>query len=192
MYLKHHTRGIVISGRIEGDSNKLLSVFTEDFGLISAKVQGTRNIRSKLRSASQDFSLGEFSLVCGKSGWKVVSIRPEKNFFESLRNFPARLKMAGNVLALIKSLIAEEEDHTPLFDVTVNFFNFLEMAKEQDVALAECLTLLRILHILGYMKHDPELLVPLSSSEIEIKDLETIAPRRARVISLINESLKAT
>jgi DNA repair protein RecO (recombination protein O) len=192
MYQKHHTRGIVIGGQIEGDSNRRVSIFTEDFGLVSARVQGARNIGSKLRGGSQDFSFGEFSLVHGKSGWRVVSVRAEQNFYESFRNSPAKLKIAGNIFNLIKKLVSEEEAHTSLFNIVSNFLNFLVMAKESDIALAECLTLIRILHTLGYMRHDPEFLIPMSSAEINIKDLEKIAPRRWKMVELINESLKAT
>ncbi len=201
MYKKHHTKGIVISSKIEGDSNKRINIFTENFGLINAKVQGSRNLRSKLRSGSQDFSFGEFSLIHGKTGWRVVSARSEQNFFEVFRNSPDKIKIVGNVLNLIKKLVDEEtrlndkvgqEACDKLFVIVSNFLNFLITAKKEDVALTECLTLTRILHALGYMRHDPELLIPITSAEIEIKDLEAIAPRRSKMVQLINESLKAT
>ncbi|KKP81095.1 MAG: repair protein RecO protein [Parcubacteria group bacterium GW2011_GWB1_35_5] len=192
MYRKYHTKGIVISSKIEGDSNKRVNIFTENFGLLNARVQGSRNIHSKLRSGSQDFSFGDFSLIHGKTGWKVVSSRAEQNFYEVFRNSQTKLKIVNNVLNLIKKLVSEEEAYTPLFSVVSNFLNFLITAKEQDVSLSECLTLLRILHILGFMRHDPEFSIPISSSEIKSKDLEAIAPKRSSVIKLINESLKAT
>jgi DNA repair protein RecO len=202
MYKKHHTKGIIIGSQIEGSDSRRANIFTESFGLLSARVQGARNAHSKLRSGSQDFSFGEFSLVHGKSGWRVVSVRSRINYFESLRHSASKLKIAGNVLNLIKKLVAEDAQtslastkpsaESGLFSVISNFFAFLMKAREQDIALAECLTLLRILHILGYMRHDPELLIPMSSSEIEIKDLEKIAPMRSKIVQLINESLKAT
>jgi recombinational DNA repair protein (RecF pathway) len=205
MYCKHHTKGVVVSSRIEGDSNKLINIFTENFGLINAKVQGARNLQSKLRSGSQDFSLGEFSLVRGKTGWRVVSSRADKNLFEEFKDSPEKLKMVGNILNLIKKLVAEEEAHhsyNSVFNIVSNFFKFLEKAtnsaeassgkQEKDIALAECLTLVRILHALGYMRNDPELAIPISHNEIQTKDLELIAPKRSQMISLINESLKAT
>lgn len=192
MFIKHHTKGIIVSSKIEGDSDKRVNLFIEKFGLINARVQGARNIHSKLRSGSQDFCLGEFSLVHGKTGWKVVSVRADKNLFEEFRTRPDRLKIVCNVLNLVKKLVSEEESHTPVFNIIYNFFNFLITAKKQDIALAECLSLVRILHSLGYMRHDPELSISITSSEININDLETIAPRRFQMISLINESLKAT
>jgi DNA repair protein RecO len=192
MYRKHHTKGIIISGQTEGSDSRRVNIFTESFGLLNARVQGARNIHSKLRGGSQDFSFGEFSLVHGKSGWRVVSVRTEINYFESFRNSSPKLKVSGNVLNLIKRLVSEEEVRTPLFSVVSTFFDFLIKAKEDDIALAECLTLVRILHVLGYMRYDPELSIPMSCSEINIKDLEMIAPRRSKIVELINESLKAT
>ena len=202
MYRKHHTRGIIIGSKIEGDSSRRVNIFTENFGLVSARVQGSRSNSSKMRGSSQDFCFGEFSLVHGKGGWRMVSARAHKNFYEMLRSSPAKIKIAGNIFNLIKKLVSEEA-HTPpaptklsvesgLFSIVSNFLNFLIKAKEQDITLAECLTLMRILHSLGYMRHDPELLIPMSSAEIDIKDLEMIAPRRSKMIELINESLKAT
>lgn len=195
MYQKHHTKGIVVSGRAAENDSRRINIFTERFGFLSAKVQGARNQKSKLRQSCQDFSCGEFSLVRGRGGWKVVGARADKNFFEIFRGWPERLKIAGNILNLLGRLVGEEAntsvDGPPLFKVVFNFFNFLELAKDKEVASAEALTLMRILHCLGYMRSDPEISLPISSSEISTADLETIAPRRARIIKLINESLKA-
>lgn len=192
MYHKHHTRGVVLGSKNESDDSRRILLFTENFGLISARVQGARTTQSKLRFSSQDFSYGEFSLVHGKTGWKVVSARATKNFFEILKSSPNKLAIVGNVLNLLKKLAPEEEFSLSLFSIISNFLAFSENAKEEDMLLAECLILLRILHSLGYMRHDPDFSIPLSSSEIGVSDLETIAPKRMRMISLINESLRAT
>lgn len=195
MYYKHHTKGIVLSSRVEGDDSRRANLFTENFGLISARIQGSRKTHSKLRSGSQDFSFGEFSLVHGKAGWKVVSARVDKNFFEIFKNAPTKLKIVGNIFNLIKKLVSEEVSSLAgesIFNIISNFFNFLATAKTSDIALAECLTLLRVLHTLGYMRYDPDFSIPISSLEIEVKDLETIAPKRSKIVALINESLKAT
>ncbi|SRR3989344_832229 len=217
MYRKHHTKGIVISSKIEGDSSKRINLFTENFGLLSVKVQGARLLRSKLRSNSQDFSFGEFSLIHGKTGWRVAGVRSEQNFYEKLKHSPNKIKIVSNVLGLIMKLTDEDARHNQvgygprysLFEIVINFFNFLvtdELSRDAfelplsqktpfdsgKIALAECLTLTRILYSLGYMRHDPELMIPMSSNEIEVKDLESIAPRRAKIVALINEFLKAT
>ena len=97
MYHKHHTKGIVIGSNVEGDDSRRVCIFTENFGLINARVQGARNVHSKLRTGSQDFCLGEFSLVHGRAGWKVVSTKSEINIFENLRYSPEKLKIFKNI-----------------------------------------------------------------------------------------------
>lgn len=191
MFTKYHTRGIVISSKEDWGDSKIITVLTEVFGLISAKVQGARHTRSKLRSGAQDFSVSEFSLVHGKRGWKVVSAKSEKNIFELMRHSPEKIKVSANILNLIKKLSGEEV-HPSLFSTVSNFLDFIAHASEENVSLAECLVLLKILHALGYMRHDPDFLIPISSAEIQIKDLEYIAPKRSAMIRLINESLRAT
>lgn len=192
MYHKHHTKGVVISGQTQGDS-RFINIFTEDFGLIGAKVQGASSIHSKLRAGVQDFSFGEFSLISGKTGWKVVSAVPQKNLFEVFRSDKDRLKIVCNILGLIRRLVSEEvrDSSHSVFAIAAKFFVFLEKANKNEIALAECLVLLRILHTLGFLRHDPELSLPIASLEIDTANLTQIAPRRSQIISLINESLKS-
>lgn len=200
MYLKHHTPGIVLSGRAEGADSRRAYIFTRDFGLISVKIQGARNLCSRLRAGSQDLTLGEFSLVHGKVGWRLVSARPRKNLFEVFRDQPEKLRIICNISNLIKKLIGEEaklknetnHKHSNIFVVLDNFFDFLQNAQMSEVTLAECLILMRILHGLGYMQHDPEFVMLLSSTSISIQDLVKIAPRQSQIIALINASLKTT
>lgn len=191
MYHKHQTKGIVLGSKIEGDHSRRVSLFTRDFGLITARVQGARETRSKLRSGSQDFCLGEFSLVHGKAGWKVVSANASINLFETFRSTPEKLKVITNVLNLIRKLI-DEEDGQAIFEIVTNFVEFLISAKESDISVAECLVLLQILHSLGYMRNDPEFGLPINTLEVNATNLEIIAPKRLKMIALINESLKAT
>jgi DNA repair protein RecO (recombination protein O) len=192
MYHKHHTKGLVIQGKGDGSDSRRVYLFTEELGLLSARVQGARNIGSKLRMGVQDFSFGEFSLIHSKVGWKMVGVRVDKNFFEMLRPSPKKVGIMGNVLNLIKKILGEEEVNINLFATTINFLEFMAVAQEDQLSLAECLVLLRILNSLGYMRHDPEFGLPLASSEIDQNFLKQIAPRRLKMIELINESLKAT
>ena len=137
------------------------------------------------------FCLGEFSLVHGKTGWRVVSVRADKNLFEEFRNSPNKLKIVCNILNLVRKLISEEEAHTPVFNIIYNFLFFGE-GKGTRYCFGRMFNFSSHIAFFGLHETDPELSIPISSSEIDIKDLEMIAPRRFQIISLINESLKAT
>lgn len=189
MYRKQHTKGLVLGSLATGESSSLVSLFTKEMGLINARVQGSRKLASRLRSHHQKFSYGDFSLVHGKAGWKLVGAKAEENFFESFVGEKKKVVIAQSVFNLIKKLV-DAETESALFDIVINFLNFLKTAEREELALAECLVILRILHNLGYMHHDPELAIPISSTEVTRSDLDLIAPRRTRIISLINESLK--
>lgn len=190
MYRKHHTKGIVLSNQIVGDESALIMILAEDFGLISARAQGAKKPHSRLRPHLQSFSYGDFSLVHGKAGWKLVGAKALENFFEVFKNSETKLAIAANVLNLVRKLVGEESD-TKIFQVVSDFLLFIKNAEEEDLKTAECLVLLKILHALGYMRHDPELALPITSLEISRSDLSLISPRRAQIVALINESLKA-
>ena len=192
MYHKHQTKGIVLSSKAEGSDSRRIIVLTKDFGLLSAKVQGARQTPSKLRSGSQDFCIGEFSFVHGKSGWKVVSVNTEKNIFETFRTEPEKMVVALNVLKLVKKLVFEDHGEPKLFEIVSNFLDFLILAPKQDILALECLVLLKILHCLGYMREDLETNLSLGAIEIDDLALALVAPKRREMVRLINESLKAT
>ncbi len=190
MYHKHHTRGIILASFPEGDGSLRAKILTEDFGLVRARFQGAKETRSKLRSSAQEFSLGTLSLIRGKSGWRVAGASLEKNFFEILKDDPLKISLAANMTKLLKKLFEDEEKNN-IFKIALNFLESLENIKNPStIAMLECLTVSRILHTLGYMKHDPELLIPLDSSEISEAYLSDIAPKRYAMVRLINQSLK--
>ena len=191
MYHKYHTKGIVLTSYTYRSQDKIISIFTQDFGILKVKAQGVRNINSKLRFASQDFTVGSFSLVQGRAGWRLVSARSEKNLFEIFKDSDLKLKTVANILSLIRKLSGEEEKQEFLFEVLNDFFNFLIDCDEKEVVLVECLVLLRVLHILGYLREDPDLLVKNSTNFMVNENLVFVAAQKTKIISLINESLKA-
>ncbi len=192
MYSKHQTLGIVLETKIEGDSNLRVGILTKEFGFVWAKAQGARKVNSKFKAGCQIFSLTHFSLVSGKAGWKIVGAIYQKNFYEILKSEKEKIFIIANVSNLLKKLLNGEEKNESLFGVVFNFFIFLEEKNNENIALAECLVLLRILYLLGYMRHDPEFSIPISDTEIKGEYLEKIATKRFKITKLINEALKAT
>ncbi len=85
MHHIYNTEGFVIGGTNVGEANKLLKIFTKDFGMITGSAQGIRHLKSKLRYSLQDFSYSSVSLVKGKEMWRVVNAERKENLFISLR-----------------------------------------------------------------------------------------------------------
>ena len=178
MHHKYHTEGIVISGAGSGEKSRRIWLFGREIGLVVGKVQGGRALQSKLRNAVQDFTMGNFSLVRGKSEWKVVGARVNGNIFERVRNEPEKIRVAANILNLIKKLVEEGRETHELFDTVKNFMIELPRLPNQELKSAECLVLLQILKHLGFLRQVPE-------------SLETISRNHFQAVLLINESLHA-
>lgn len=189
MYHKHHTKGIVLVSKSEGVSDRRVAILTSELGLVWARAQSARQDLSKLRAGCQEFALGEFSLVQGKTGWRLVGVRTEKNFFEICKNEPAKLEIMANIFRLLRRLISGEEANPKLFQTISDFLEFLVGAENAESQALELLVVMRIMHLLGFLREDPEFLEHLSFSKIENQDLQFIALRRARIVRLINESL---
>lgn len=60
------TRGLIIRQSDYGDGNRMLTVFTEDFGIVKAAIYGVKKAKSRQAAASQLFSWAEFVLYFGK------------------------------------------------------------------------------------------------------------------------------
>ncbi len=192
MYNKHHTKGIVISSKFDSENSKYLNIFTKDFGLINVRAQSVRNNISKLRFSIQDLSFGDFSILFGKTGWRLVGASASKNLFEVFKYEKSKLAIVVNILNLIKRLTSEDNSNQNLFDIVFNLISFLESNTEDKNTFAECSALLKILHNLGYMRNDPNLSLPINTPEINILNLDLIDKNKAYIVKIINESIKAT
>ena len=57
-----HLKGIILREADYGEKDKIISILTDNSGIISAKVKGTKNIKRKNVPILECFSYCEFSL----------------------------------------------------------------------------------------------------------------------------------
>ena len=88
------TSGIVIKQSDFGEGDRMLHIFTEDFGIIKAVSRGARKIKSKSGSSSQFLCYGTFDLFCGGEIRNVNSFTP-KEAFEPLQYDFLKLALAN-------------------------------------------------------------------------------------------------
>lgn len=74
------TKGIVIKQSDFGEGDRMLSVFTEDFGIIKAVGRGARKTKGGSSSSGQFLCYGEFDFYCGGEIWNVNSFTPKESF----------------------------------------------------------------------------------------------------------------
>lgn len=189
MYAIHTTPGFVIDSRPHGEAGKLLSIFTRDYGLVFASAQGIRLEKSKLRYYTQDYSLGIFSLVRGKEFWRLTSAQHNGEVSVPAQISPLQARLA----LLLKRLLHGEEPHAELFEIVescTNFLNKNESISEEQLKTLESVTVLRMLHALGYIGKDPELSEVVSSHTFDLNMLDIYAGKRASINQHINKALR--
>lgn len=191
MYHKHQTEGIILKGYDSGDSNKKIVLLTSDLGLIYAHAQGARALPSKLRGSIQEFSLGKFTLVKGAGGWKAVGAYTEKNIFKELRGQETRLKIVNNVFNLVRSLVGEGAHAENVYAPLRIFLERLGSVSEDDIKLAEYAILLKILHGLGYISPQEEIMGILENFSLLPENLAIIKSTKERTVAAINQALAA-
>jgi len=188
----YHTPGLVLSSRGVGEANSLFTIFTRELGMIEASAQAVREVKSKLRFSLRDFSLTEISLVRGKQGWKITSAVLERNFSDTFGAGAGALRVAARISSLLQRMVTGEEKNDRLFDMVVSALLFLadEALSEDELANAECILVLSILHELGYLQND-QVFEPFIGTVRWTRELVlSAAPIRTQIVAQINISLR--
>lgn len=199
MYAIHTTPGFILDSKPYGDADKLITIFTRDFGLITATALSIRLEKSKLRYFCQDYSFGTFSLVRGKEFWRLTSAAPVQVAYstENPSNMPPSPNgevLIARLAQLLRRLLHGEEENAELFDTIETTAHFLKNAPaaltEEDLKALESVTVLRVLALLGYIGSDPAIQAYLSGGELSVELLKKAAMQRTALNQHINKALK--
>jgi len=198
----HHTEGFVIAGSNYGEANRYLSIFTKDFGLVRASAQSLRKVSSKLRFSLQDFSYSKIDLVRGKEIWRVTNAKKITGYenlgrasIDGARHDFAKssnaIKFLANIFRLIRRLCHGEEENPELFAYLKEIYVFLEQENlnEEDLKNFEAISVLKILHCLGYIGDGKDLSIFVSNN-LSHSMLGQAKLARRTLIEEINKSLR--
>lgn len=200
--MSHHiyqTRAFVIDTKDQGEANKLITLFTEDLGLILVAAQGVRHLKSKLRSAIQDLSFSKVSVVRGREVWRLTNGEKLISLYDKRIPMAVRRLMAS-VLAFIKRLSPGEARHEELFNSLSKFCAFCMEKKEflsgpearERLGLLALLAELRTLHLLGYGTDDAAIKKFLTADEWTEELINTAADHERVMRRHIEEALRSS
>jgi recombinational DNA repair protein (RecF pathway) len=206
MYTKHHTRGIVLGKHDNGEADRTYALLTPDLGKVYAQAHGIRNGHGRNKGALQTLSIASVSLVRGKSGWKITNASSEHSFYTKLATEKAKLAVLVRVLKLVRRMLAGEGSAHGVFAAVESFADVLchghaeTSAKGgtsdllfKDVRTLELLTVVRILHMLGYVKDDERLNEFFKdASDVSVDMRTAFAPHEHLALTVVNEALSAS
>ena len=191
----HHiytTEAIVIKSMPMGEANRIYFLLTRDLGFIKATAQGVRLAKSKLKGHLLTFSLVKISVVKGKDLWRITSA--ESIVQNGVIRDYAKLSVLFNSSALLLRLIHGEEKNEKLFECVESTYIFCRDAdpSHEDLKNTEILTVLRIMHFLGYIKKAEGLSIFAESTNLTPELLADFIPKSKAAVLEINRALKET
>lgn len=178
------TKAWVLSNRPYKEADLMLKIFTRSFGVLWAKASGVRYLKSKLRYATQPFSLLNVELVQIADGWRLTNANTSHNFY---LDAPKRVQhKVSKVFSIIEDLFIGEVNHPEIFD------DFTEGIKSLSDGLStEALIAMKVLNHLGYVepKDVPENLLSLS---YDIQSEQKILDNIESINNIISKGLSAS
>lgn len=143
------TKGLVIKEQTIGESDRLVTLLTADYGLIKAFVRRAKQTKSRLSSATTLFAYSDFLLYRTKDAFVVSDAVPIEVFFD-LRRDIERLSLAQYFAQLAFEMSAEEQPQQELLRLLLNSLHLLcksDKKAEQIKSVFE----LRAICLGGYM-----------------------------------------
>ena len=108
MFIHYRTKTFFLNEQDRGESNRLFTVFTNDFGKLKIFGKAIRKIKSKLRAGTEIFSLSEIEFIQGKSH-KTLTDTILIDRFKNIKEDPEKLKVAFQIAETLDSFLEEEE-----------------------------------------------------------------------------------
>lgn len=95
--------GLVLKEVKVGESDRIITILTDKFGLVSASARGSRNLKNKLFSSTGMFCYSEFTFFTQKGNYYIDEAALHQNFF-GLRQSVENLAVAAYVAELLMTL----------------------------------------------------------------------------------------
>lgn len=123
-----NVKGIVVRSVDYGERDKILTVYTEELGLITVTANGSRSLRSRSLVATELFCYSHYVLTENKDRYHIKEIDLIESFFD-LRTDIEKLTLAGYVCEVIAHVGTENMSDPPLLRLTLN--TLFAIAKEK-------------------------------------------------------------
>ena len=137
--MNHAVNGVVLREIRYGESDRILTIFTRELGVVSAIAKGSARPQSRLAAATGLFAYANFVLASGKNMY-VVQEAQVNNLFFGLRQSVERLASAMYV-AEVSLTIAEAGGQDELFEVVLLTLHNLAKLEREPKLIKACFEL---------------------------------------------------
>lgn len=173
----HTTEAIVLDQKDFGEANRWCFLLTPDFGLVVARAQGVRELKSKLNGHLSLFGLAQITLVRGREYWRLIGA---EEFFVPKSN----LELVARVSSLLRRLLPEAGADPELFSLIKQGFSKIAAGTtdSKTLHLEEVLLVWHILRLLGHIDYP--------NREVESLEAGQVSDQRVAALTAeINQAL---
>ena len=142
------TEALVIKEMNVGESDRLVTLFTRDYGIIKAFAAGAKNIKSKKGAATALLTYSSFTIVQKKGSYRIQEATPISQFF-SIGTDVTILALSQYFCELAYVFGEEGKPNLELLRLVLNSLHFLTKEKRSPLIL-KSITEFRIATISGY------------------------------------------
>ncbi len=141
-------RGLVIRTVNVKDSDRFVTLFTEELGVISAYATGARSIKSRKLAATVEFCYGDYVLLSRGDKYWIKEVELLESFFE-LRDSIEGMALASYILEVLSDVSTAMPDKE-LLRLTLNSL-FAISRKKYELSIIKAAFEVRTATILGFM-----------------------------------------
>lgn len=175
------THAIVLKRRNVGEADRILTIFSKEYGRMRVIAKGIRRIHSRRAPHLEVFSHVSLVLYKGKT-WDSVTEATPIHAFGFLREHLPRVSTAYYLCELVDALLPERQEHRDVYTLLVGALSVLDDTTEADLLIVNEQFALELLRRLGYLARDRS----LPSGQIE-PYIERIVEKRIRSYRLLTK-----
>ncbi|OGD89071.1 DNA repair protein RecO [Candidatus Curtissbacteria bacterium RIFCSPLOWO2_02_FULL_40_13b] len=145
MYFR--TEGVIIGRRNFGEADRILTIYTKDFGKVVALAKGVRRPRSRKGGHVELGNWCKVFIARGKNLDLLTEVELKKAF--GIENFsPEKANKIYHLLELTNQMTAEKQKNPGVFILLVNFLK--KISKDEDFNLISVSFKVKLLSLLGF------------------------------------------
>lgn len=155
MTLSHifSTCGIILKRRNVAETDRILTIFSKEYGRIRVYARGVRRVHSRRSAYLEVFSNTALVLHRGKT-WDSVTEATPIHVFPRLRVHLPRVSAAYYICELVDVLLPERQEHRDVYMLLLGTLSALNDTVENDPVVLSEQFALELLRILGYLARD--------------------------------------
>ena len=123
----YRTRAIILKRRAQGEADRVITLFTPDYGKRTVIARGVRKPASRKAGHLEPFTHAALMLAKGKS-WDVITSAQTVTSFRQLRENLELTAYAYYFCELLDAFVQEEDPHPELYQLLLTSFRHLQTA----------------------------------------------------------------